>query len=526
MMHSRWRVIGLAGLTAIFAANAVAQDLQYDRKVISFDDPVTGAGEALRIFDEASDTMIVRTRDSDANHSFQLFPAQALNAEVLQSAHSVAVPKNALFYALGEMPAGERENLLIFTEKGVLTFNPENSRFETLVEARSLFRQGTDLRFQRSGFAQDVNDDERFDLLVQDFDGLKVYLQRTGGGFGEPILIPVEPELRLTGAFSNDNISDVEFAAPVARTPTFSIFPSYISDATGDGKSDIIFLIGQELKIFAQTSPESFASEPVTVPLPFDVRGNRWRDEILSSEKNTDQSNFKEVTVYRILDLDGDDALDIITVSNEANGALNRSQVFHVYFGTTVDARPSYKSEPDHTLALNGVGGVGFRDINDDGRKDFVSTSFKINIGKIISFLINRKVTTRMQVHLDNGAHGFAEDKAFRRDRSIKIDLSRGQTLNPPFGYADFDGDGAIDLMETDSKGRMTLLAGGKSEDFSRTLGEIQDVFPNDGSLVKTEDVNGDEKADLIIRYNPFGLDGVDKAKELVVYLSRPAELP
>lgn len=518
-------MLGASALAMATIAGASGQDLQFDRKTLRFDAPVTGAGEALRIFDATSDTLIVRTRDSDANHRFELFAAEALTADTPPVTQSVAVPKNALFYALGEMPEGEQEDLLIFTERGISVYDPTSNQFVSLVETRSLFRQGTDLRFQRSGFAQDLNDDERFDLLIQDFDGLKVFLQSADGRFAEPLLIPVEPELRLTGVFSNDNISDTEFAAPVAQTPTFNIFPSYIADATGDGQSDISFFIGQELEVFARTGPENFAIEPATVTFPFEVRGNRWRDQILSSEKNTDQRNFREVTVYRILDLNGDDALDVITVNNQASGIFDRSQTFHTYFGTITNGTLSYKATPDHTLDVKGIGGVGFRDVNNDGLRDFVVTFTKISIGKIISFLINRKVTTQTRVYLGRSDEGFSEDEDFRRSRSIRINLSSGETVTPPFGYADFNGDEAIDLMEANSKGRMKFLAGGKDENFKRELGEIRETFPNDGSLVKAEDINGDGRADLIVRYNPFGLDGEDKARELVLLVSRAIEL-
>lgn len=509
-----------AGLSASFGAATAQDELTFVRKEMTFNAPLTSAGEALRILNPQTDTLIVRTRDDEANHAFQLISATDLVTTTPQISKTVAVPKNAIFYALGEMPEGETETLLIFTEKGISAYNPDRNIFETLIEAKSIFRQGTDLRFQRSGFAQDLNNDDRFDLLVQDFDGLKVLLQRADGSFTEPTLIPVEPELRLTGTFSNDNISDTAFSAPAARTPTFNIFPSYIADSNGDGKSDITFLVGRALKVFEQLSPDKFSTTPVIVALPFDVRGNTWRDEVLSTEQNTDQSNFSETTVYRVTDMDGDETLDVITVNNQASGLLDRTQVFNTYFGRLENGEITYADQPDQTFELDGIGGAGFRDVNDDGRKDVVITSTAISIGKIISFLVNRKITTRTKFYIDNGAGKFEENKGFQRSRTFKINLSSGQTSNPPFDYADFNGDGTIDLMEADSKGSMVFLLGGKKEDFSRKIGEITETFPNEGQLVVAEDINNDKKADIIVRYNQFGLDGDDTKTKLILYLS------
>ena len=502
-------------------ASVTADELIFARKVIKVEHPVVSAGEALRVFSPERDALIVRTRDSEANHKIHFFSADALTTDAPQITKTVEVPKNAVFYTLGEMPDGELEKLLIFTEKGISAYDPAGNVFTPLVETKSLFRQGTDLRFQRSGFARDINDDDRFDLLVQDFDGLKVFLQRADGTFTGETLIPVEPELRLTGSLSNDNISDTALSLPAARTPTFRIFPSYIADATGDGKSDITFLIGRELKIFAQTASGGFSTTPLTTDFLFEVRGNTWRDEILSAEKNTDQRNFKEVTIYRVLDMDGDDVLDVITVNNEASGLLDREQEFRVHFGRIEGGKVAYSETPDQVLDFGGIGGAGFRDVNDDGRKDFVVTSTKLSIGRVISFLVNRKLSVQTKTYLDDGQGNFAEDKDYRGTRSIKIDLGRALTTNPPWGYADFNGDGALDQMRTSSKGRMQLLLGGKGEPFEHMMAEINDDFPHEGALVVTEDINGDAKADIIVPFSPIGFDGEEKKTEVVLHLSQ-----
>ena len=502
-------------------AIAAEDDLVFDRKALKFEHPVISAGEALRALSPDRDALIVRTRDSQANHKIHFFSADTLATDAPQITQTVDVPKNAIFYTLGEMPDGEMEKLLIFTEKGISAYDPTNNRFAPLVETSSLFRQGTDLRFQRSGFARDLNNDERFDLLVQDFDGLKVFLQRADGTFSGETLIPVEPELRLTGSLSNDNISDTALSLPAARTPTFRIFPSYIADVTGDGKSDISFLIGRELKIFAQTASGGFSTTPLTTGFLFEVRGNTWRDEILSAEKNTDQRNFKEVTIYRVLDMDGDDVLDVITVNNEASGLLDREQEFRVHFGRVEGGKVAYSQTADQILDFGGIGGAGFRDVNDDGRKDFVVTSTKLSIGRVISFLLNRKLSVQTKTFLDDGQGNFKEDKDYRGTRSIKIDLGRALTTNPPWGYADFNGDGAIDLMTTSSKGRMQLFLGGKGEPFEHMMAEIKDDFPHEGALVVTEDINGDAKADIIVPFSPIGFDGEEKKTEVVLHLSK-----
>ena len=246
----------------------MADEVTFSSKAISFQDPVWGAGDTIRLLDPAEETLIVRTRDAAANHTLHLFDPDALNRQAPVPTQSVDVPKSAIFFGLGEMPAGEREALLIFTHEGILAYQPATNAFELLIETRSLFRQGTDLRFQRSGFARDLNDDDRYDLLVQGFDGLKVFYQQADGSFSAPRSRPDRAGNAPNGHILHDNVSDTAFTEPLARTPTFRIFPSYIADGTGDGRSDLAFQIGRQLVIFTQKPDGTLSTEPVYAPFP------------------------------------------------------------------------------------------------------------------------------------------------------------------------------------------------------------------------------------------------------------------
>jgi len=75
--------------------------------------------------------------------------------------------------------------------------------------------------------------------------------------------------------------------------------------------------------------------------------------------------------------------------------------------------------------------------------------------------------------------------------------------------------------MGTNSKGRMQIFLGGKDEPFEKTIAEIKDDFPHEGALVVTEDINNDNKADIIVPYSPIGFDGEEKKTEVVLHLSK-----
>jgi len=272
--------------------------------------------------------------------------------------------------------------------------------------------------------------------------------------------------------------------------------------------------------VFAQTKSGSFATEGKTVDFAFEARGNRWLDDIQAQERNADQSKFKDVTIYRIIDLDNDGVTDVITVSNEASGLFDRRQSFQVYRGRINNELISWPAVADHQFSVEGVGGVGFRDVNNDGRRDLVATSVKISLGKIIAFLVNRSVKTKTQVQVDNGAGAYIEDDDYRRTYSIGIDLSRGITKNPPLDYEDFNGDDALDLMIGDGKDKLTIYKGGKDDPFKTRLATLETPLPSEGYLVEALDLNGDKAADIVIRYSRLGFDGEEARHKLVIFVS------
>ncbi len=511
----------LANINAPNLHAQTEQGVTYDQRTLTLSDPVMSAPVVMRFSDGEADALMVRTRDEDGHHQLHAFSQASLAGPSPKASHKVNMPHNGVLYAHGEMPDGERERLLVLTDEGVRIYNLSTNQFDMLVETGSIYRQGTDIRLALGDFAADLNDDGRFDLTIPNFDGIHTWIQNPDGSFAGPTLLPVQPEMRLTGNFSNEDVSDTSFGVSRARTPSFRVFPHYVFDATGDGKPDLVFRIGKALEVFAMGPTGSFSTNAQTVNLPFEMRGNRWIDDIRADEENADQSNFRDVSLYRIVDLDDDGIQDIVTVLNKANGLFDREQDFRIYKGSVTGGLISYKAAPDHTLLMKGVGGLGLRDINNDGRKDLVVASTKLSLTKVVGFLINKTMKMRTTVQLDNGAGGYVKNENYNRSHSIGIDLSKGLTRNPPLVYADFDGDDAIDLLLGKNGEELQLLRGDKNAPFENLLTTIKADLPSEGQLVSSLEINDDGRADIVLRYSRFGYDGEEAKKKLIVFLSQ-----
>ena len=157
--------------------------------------------------------------------------------------------------------------------------------------------------------------------------------------------------------------------------------------------------------------------------------------------------------------------------------------------------------------------------LNNDDRLDLAVTSVKLNIAKIVSVLVTRKMKVETRFHLNAPETGFRDAPAEKRSTLIGVDFSRGLTNNPVLEYADFNRDGALDLLTNDGDETLIMLKGGDAP-FQDPIARLDARLPADGALVHALDVNDDGADDIVIRYSRLGLDGADNRSRLMVFLS------
>ena len=100
--------------------------------------------------------------------------------------------------------------------------------------------------------------------------------------------------------------------------------------------------------------------------------------------------------------------------------------------------------------------------------------------------------------------------------------MASGQIDIPAIAVADFDGDGLKDLLMQKRPDQLSLSRGVAGEDlFSDESTRIEATLPRNGDLVASEDVDGDGRSDLVMRYT--AADGEQAAHIVRLLIARPS---
>ena len=67
----------------------------------------------------------------------------------------------------------------------------------------------------------------------------------------------------------------------------------------------------------------------------------------------------------------------------------------------------------------------------------------------------------------------------------------------------DFNGDGKLDILSSADENKLLFYWGGEGGQISRnSKASYRTILPQDGNMVTASDINGDDKADVIIEFN------------------------
>ena len=233
------------------------------------------------------------------------------------------------------------------------------------------------------------------------------------------------------------------------------------------------------------------------------------------------QEGLVDTRILQIEDLNGDGLPDILTESLLNLGVFDKENDFHLHLGRRADGMIRYHEPEDALLTSSGLQyGLVTTDLDGDGRQDLYVRKVRMSFGRVIRALLAGNVPLQLHFYRMTDNDTYAEDANYVTKTNVRFSMSSGQVDIPAIKVADFNGDGLQDLMMQTESDQMAFLEGVRTDElFGDDTTQIRIELPRNGELVTTDDINGDGRADLIIRYNESDDEGLSQTLRLLTSL-------
>ena len=427
---------------------------------------------------------------------YPIMPDSVNSAALLR----IPVPPEVLFFDAGQV--GEGTDLLFLTPDGISRLDVESATLRPIVEIQSIFRTPSHAPLTELDFFMDVNEDGRDDIVLADFEGLRISLQ-TSQGFGPQVLLNIRPELRLNQGH-----------------PHYQVEPLYHFDFNLDGRRDLAIIRDNQFLVF-EYGAGGFASDAKALPIDIELE-DEGTDRYGGGVVDIDQSDFRMSRIDKVEDLNGDALPDILTITTVSAGLFNKHTEYRVHLGRKSAEGVRYRPEEDAEIPSDGIQvELSVLGEDDDKGKDLVSTSFRLGFGEIISALFSRSIKINVELFRIGTNPVYPPKPDYRARVRLRFSLSTGFVNVPAVRFGDFDGDGSSDLMLQQDTESLEIRLGNGS-DFKSGKLEWTTTLPRDGTLIKVANVNGDSALDVLIGYGRADGDGM--RNRLRVLLGQPIE--
>ena len=408
---------------------------------------------------------------------------------------------NLIAYDVGRL--GDHDALFFIEPGRILRYDINSGDFIEIVKIRSIYGQYRSGDIVPIDFIRDVNLDERDDLIVPDTAGYRVRLQRADGSLGEEVVLEDSSSMTVTDG-----------------VVSFESRPLHNGDMNLDGLSDLVVWRGNSLRVYPQLPGDRFQGKPEVLELGLDLLTEAELRALQGGPGSVDQSSLTEKRIFSIEDRNGDQIPDLLIESTLSEGVFDKRNDFRLHLGRRDNGRVVYRDTEDALLSSEGLQyGLVTTDIDGDGRKDLLVRKVRITFGRVVRALLSGNVPLRLHFFRMTKDGRYADEANYMTKTNVQFSVTTGHMDIPAVKVADFDGDGLQDLMMQTRPDRLSFFNGVRGGSlFADDATDLDVDLPRNGDLVTTEDIDGDGRADLLIRYN--AADGAGAAPTVRMLIS------
>jgi len=430
-------------------------------------------------------------------------------------AQKSVIPKKFYRYDLSEPKKDKKQNLYFLSTDTLAIY--QEAKFKPLTKVQSLYIQEQADFLSKGDFIQDLNNDNFDDVIIADFNKTHILIGQGMASFAKQTL-PIKPEVRV-----------------LSSGASYTQAKLYFSDVNFDQKTDILLVGDGEMIVYPQHGSSQFSSEAKHIVINEAISGTDWWNKRDESGEQLDQSDLEYRKLEELRDVNADGITDMVVRYTKASGVLDRVNDYEIFLGqknTTQgqEGTLTYAKQADSVIHAEGtLTGLEFVDIDNDDKLEVLLAGFDIGLSQIIGALVTGGIDQDVYVFKMSEQDKYLEKPAIKKGVELTFSLSSGQSGSAVVKLADLNGDGLKELVLSDDDDELKIYVGRKSDtkskgsnkkrSFHKRSVSYSTQLPKDGNLVMVEDLNGDGKDDLLMKFSR--LDGDEKSKEFKVLFSK-----
>jgi hypothetical protein len=449
--------------------------------------------------------LITFSVDEQSNRWLMIYQLDTVASQYVVAEKSI-IPKEFYRFDLSnrEDDQDEKKQRLYFLSANSLSLY-QNKKFKSLVKIESIYIQDQADFISQGDFIQDLNNDAYDDVIIADFNKTHILIGQGMNSFSRQTL-PIKPEVRVLSA-----------GASYTQTKL------YFSDVNFDEKTDILLIGDGEMVIYPQYGNSQFTRKATLLAINEAISGTDWWNKRDESGEKLDQSDLEYRKLEELRDVNADGIVDMVVRYTKASGVLDRVNDYEIFLGKKSEGILSYAQEPDSVIHAEGtLTGLEFVDIDNDDKLEVLLAGFDIGLSQIIGALVTGSIDQDVYVFKMSEQDKFLTKPTIKKGVELTFSLSSGQSGSAVVKLADLNGDGLKELVLSDDDDELKIYLGRKpnkkKKSFIKRSVSYSTQLPKDGNLVMVEDLNGDGKDDLLMKFSR--LDGEDKAKQFKVLFS------
>jgi hypothetical protein len=365
-----------------------------------------------------------------------------------------------------------------------LTKNKEN-RFSTVTTVNSFAIGDSEQYLSRGDFVHDLNNDQLDDIVIPGFNQVHILTAQTDGSMQSQSL-PIKPQIELSGAYAR-----------------YTQTKLYFSDINFDQLPDVIMVTDGQFEYFLQNQDNQFTKQAKHLKINKLISGIEWWNKPSADGENVDQSQLVYKKVEQVKDINNDNITDMVVRYTQSSGVLDRINDYEVYLGKNIDGQLTFADKPNSTIKAEGtLTGLEFIDIDNDKKLEVMLVGFDIGLSQIIGALLSGSIDQDVYVFKMDDKDNFTKDLMVSKEVELSFSISSGTSGSPVVKLADINGDKKQDLVLSDGDDTLKVYYGinGKKL-FSKKAHKYKVSLPKQGSMLISDDLNGDGKDDLLIKY-------------------------